>query len=269
MAGDEQPLPVTSSTPPEFLPEAVECYTGVLQSLSEARIPHAIAGAFALHRHTGIWRATKDLDVFLEAKSIPETLRRLQQLGFATEIKDPVWLAKAWRGEYFVDLITAVGNAALVVDESWLGRARKCELLGIICPILEPEEIIASKLFVSRRERFDGADVAHLIRACGLRMDWERLQQLVIDHWELLLWALAFFAYVYPAHLDAVPRRVWTELLERLQQRVKDQATDGVFRGTLIDPLMFQIDAAEWGERDLYREFRERHLASREERHKG
>ena len=264
MADDEQPLPVTSSTPPDFLPEAVECYTGVLQSLSQSGIPYAIAGAFALHRHTGIWRPTKDLDVFLEAKSIPETLLRLQLLGFTTRIEDPVWLAKAWRGEYFVDLITAVGNAVLVVDGTWLARAERCELLGITCPVLEPEEIIASKVFVSRRERFDGADIAHLIRGCGRRMDWDRLNYLLRDHWELLLWALTFFAYVYPAHLDVVPQTVWMHLLERLEQRVKDTKRNGIFRGTLIDPFMFRIDAAEWGERDLYREFRERHLASRD-----
>ena len=264
MADDEKPLPVTSSTPPDFLPEAVECYTGVLRSLSESRIPHAIAGAFALHRHTGIWRATKDLDVFLEAKSIPEALWKLDELGFTTYIEDPVWLAKASRGEFFVDLITAVGNAVLFVDETWLARAERCELLGISCPVLEPEEIIASKLFVSRRERFDGADVAHLIRACGSRMDWERLQYLLADHWELLLWAVTFFAYVYPAHLNVVPQELWTGMLERLAQRVKAGEKDGVFRGTLIDPLMFRIDAAEWGERDLYREFRDRYLAARE-----
>jgi hypothetical protein len=264
MAIDGEPLPVTTSTPPEFLPEAVECYTGVLQSLRESRIPHAIAGAFALHRHTGIWRATKDMDVFLEARSIPDTLLRLEKLGFRTHIEDPVWLAKAWRGEYFVDLITAVGNAALIVDESWLARAKGCELLGMVCPVLEPEEIIATKVFVSRRERFDGADIVHLIRWCGARMDWERLEYLLADHWELLLWALAFYAYVYPAHLDVVPETVWTGQLRRLEQRVKDKARDGLFRGTLIDPFMFRVDAAEWGDRDLYREFRESYLASRE-----
>jgi hypothetical protein len=134
----------------------------------------------------------------------------------------------------------------------------------MVCPVLEPEEIIATKVFVSRRERFDGADIVHLIRWCGARMDWERLEYLLADHWELLLWALAFFAYIYPAHLDVVPETVWTGQLRRLEHRVKDKAQDGLFRGTLIDPFMFRVDAAEWGDRDLYREFRERYLASRE-----
>ena len=123
MPKDEPKLPVSSSTPPELLPEALECYRGVLESLQQAGIRFAIAGAFALHKHTGIWRATKDLDVVLEPKSVSVALMRLQQMGFKTHIEDPVWLAKAIRGEYFVDLITAVGNAVLVVDASWLERA--------------------------------------------------------------------------------------------------------------------------------------------------
>jgi hypothetical protein len=101
MPKDESILPVSSSTPPEFLPEALECYKGVLESLHQSKIPYAIAGAFALHKHTGIWRATKDLDVVLEAKYVPMALKRLGQIGFATHIEDPVWLAKAIRGEYF------------------------------------------------------------------------------------------------------------------------------------------------------------------------
>jgi hypothetical protein len=259
MAKDDSILPVSSSTPLELLPEALECYRGVLESLGRAQIPYAIAGAFALHRHTGIWRSTKDLDVVLEAKFVPSALTHLQQIGFETHIEDPVWLAKATLGEYFVDLITALGNALLVVDASWIDRAAPDELFGIPCRILAAEEIIASKIFVSRRERFDGADVAHLIRSCGLRLDRDRLQHLLADHWEMLLWSLVFFSYVYPSYVDVVPPRVWNTLLHRFQDQMQNTKKGEPFRGSLIDPNMFAIDVREWGERDLYREYIERH----------
>jgi Nucleotidyl transferase of unknown function (DUF2204) len=259
MPEDKSTLPVSSSTPPEFLPEALKCYTGVLQSLQQAKIPYAIAGAFALQRHTGIWRSTKDLDLMLEAKSIPKALTRLREMSFETYIEDPVWLAKAVRGEYFVDLITGLGNAALIVDASWIERAKPYEIFGISCRFLGVEEMIASKIFVSRRERFDGADVAHLIRACGENLDWDRVQQLLGPHWELLLWSLVFFSYVYPSHVGVVPQRVWSDLFGRFEKRVHRPKGDDPFRGTLIDPNMFAIDVTEWGERDLYREYCERH----------
>jgi hypothetical protein len=258
---EEQVLPVSSSTPPDLVPEALECYRGVLDALRNAGIPFAVAGAFALHKHTGIWRNTKDLDVVLEAKAVPQALSCLRQMGFETRIQDPIWLAKAWRGEYFVDLITALGNAVLVVDKSWLDRAEPYRVFDVSCPVLAAEEMIASKIFISRRERFDGADVTHLIRACGSRLDWDRLQQLLTGHWELLLWSLVFFAYVYPSNLDLIPQPLWNRLAGELNEHIRHPKKGEPFRGTLIDPNMFAIDVKEWGERDLFREYCEHHPA--------
>jgi Nucleotidyl transferase of unknown function (DUF2204) len=259
MADGEPVLPVSSSTPTPLIPEALECYRGVLDSLTDAGIPFAVAGAYALHRHTGIWRTTKDLDLVLEAKSVPAALFLLHGAGFETRIEDPVWLAKAIRGEHFVDLITALGNALLVIDASWIERARPYEVLGRPSRVLSAEEMIASKIFICRRERFDGADVAHLIRACGGRLDWARVQHLIEPHWEMLLWSLLFFRYAYPAHMGLVPASVWNGLIYRLQDNLRHPKSDEPFRGTLIDPNMFAIDVDDWGERDLYTEYRERH----------
>jgi Nucleotidyl transferase of unknown function (DUF2204) len=259
MPAGETDLPVSSSTPPDFLPDAVDCYRGALHCLREAEIPFAIAGAFALHKHTGIWRVTKDLDIILEARSVPNALAHLRQHGFSTQIEDPVWLAKAFRGDYFVDLITALGNAVLIVDSTWIDRAEPFTLFDVPCRVMAAEEIIASKIFVSRRERFDGADVAHLIRAGGRRLDWNRLRQILAGNDELLLWSLILFAYVYPAHVGLVPQQVWAELIQHFHDRVRHPDPGAPFRGTIIDPLMFAIDVNDWGERDLYREYCDRH----------
>ena len=259
MPNEDTPLPVSSSQPPEFSQEALDCYQAALKCLNLARIPFAVAGAFAMHHHTGIWRTTKDLDLFLQPELIPDALRELTRCGFSTEIKDAVWLAKAYCGSYFVDLITATCNAALVVDCSWIARSEQYEFFGIPCRVLGAEEIIATKLFVSRRERFDLADVVHLIRAVSNRLDWKRIQFLMSGHEELLLWSVVFFAYVYPAHIGVIPKELWNSLLGRLQKQIDDPQADAPFRGALIDPNMFAIDAEEWGERDLYREYRDRH----------
>lgn len=259
MTQEDSALPVTSSNEPDWALEAQECYRDAVQALQEAGIRCTVGGSFAMHKHTGIWRATKDLDVFLVPADVPRALRELQLRGFETYIEDPVWLAKARRGKYFVDLITGMGNGTLIADEIWINRSVKAEVLGIACTVLAPEEMIASKVFVAFRERFDGADIMHLIRACGRQLDWERLRQLVGEHWLLLYWALVLFAYVYPARTDLVPERVWSELTQRLVDRVKNPKKDAAFRGSLVDPKMFAIDVNEWGERDLFREYGERH----------
>lgn len=255
MAEDERTLPVTSSTEPDWAPGAQECYRDVLEVLHEAGIPYAVGGAFAMHEHTGVWRLTKDLDVMLVGDLVPRAFAALNAAGFETHIADPIWLAKATRGGHFVDLITGLGNAGLAVDESWIERALPTEVLGVPCKVLQAEEMIASKIFVSRRERFDGAEVTHLIRLCGERLDWHRILQLLDQHWQLLLWALVFFAYIYPARTDLVPEFVWGGLLQRFGETVRHPKPDEPFRGSLIDPLMFAIDVDEWGEHNLYREF--------------
>lgn len=259
MPEEDAPLPITSSAEPLWTAEARETYCAVLEMLRRERIPCAVGGAFALHEHTGIWRTTKDLDFLMEASTVPRTLALLERMGFTTGIKDPVWLAKAARGDYFVDFITGVGNATLPVDASWIERARPAEILGVPCRILAAEEMIASKVFVTRRERFDGSDVVHLIRARGEQLDWELVLHLMAEHWMMLYWSLVLYAFVYPAETDKVPERIWQQLSRRFAEEVRDPRRGEASRGTLVDPLMFAIDVQEWGLADLYRESCDRH----------
>ncbi|HEY1575727.1 MAG TPA: hypothetical protein VGF82_01465 [Terracidiphilus sp.] len=251
---DEAQLPVTSSEEPSWAPEATECYQGVLRGLLAANVPIAVSGGFAFHHHTGIWRTTKDLDLVLPPGAVPRAFEVLVREGFETYVQDPVWLAKARRGEYFVDLITGVGNATLTVEYSWIERAVEDEVLGIRCKVLCVEEMIASKLFVTRRERFDGADIAHLLRSRARNLDWERLRQLTKPHWQMLYWYLALFAYIYPSQITDVPRNIWRDLHNDFAESVTQPTTEQPFRGTLVDPKMFAIDVNEWGQRDTYRE---------------
>jgi hypothetical protein len=247
-------LPITSSEEPEWAPDAYACYQGVIRGLLKANVPFAVSGGFAFHHHTGIWRTTKDLDLVTPPDAVPRAFEVLVQEGFETYIQDPVWLAKARRGDYFVDLITGVGNATLTVGQEWIDRARNDEVLGIRCRVLSAEEMIASKLFVTRRERFDGADIAHLLKACARTLDWDRLRKLTEPHWQMLFGELVLFAYIYPGNTGDVPRPVWNELIAHFQKSVTSPDPNAPFRGTLVDPKMFAIDVDEWGERDLYRE---------------
>jgi hypothetical protein len=244
--------------PPDFPPEQRALFCEVLQHLNIAGIPYVVSGAFALQKHTGIWRNTKDLDLFLPPQAVPDALRHLQEQGFETEVRDPVWLAKAHRNGFFVDLITGMSNAIITVDQSWIDRSSDTIVLGVPTRVLAAEELIASKLFVNFRERFDGADIAHVIHGTGGRLDWQRLLELVGEHWELLLWELVLFRYVYPAKQNFVPREIWDELLSRFQRALDAPDRAAAFRGSLIDEKMFAIDVKEWGMENLLEEQRNR-----------
>lgn len=253
---EEKPLPVSSSTAPDFPPEQQRLFREVLQVLNQGRVPYVVSGAFALQKHTGIWRDTKDLDVFLAARHVPGALQCLINDGFECSVVDPVWLAKAHRGDFYVDLICGMSNAVIVVEDSWIERGMAEEIVGIPVRVLAPEELIASKLFVTRRERFDGADIAHIIYGTRGRLDWERLLQLAGSHWEILLWALVLFHYVYPARSAYVPRDVWEGLLQRFHNELANPDPHAKFRGSLVDEKMFAIDVNEWGLDNLIEVFR-------------
>jgi len=251
-----RPLPVSSSQPPPFPEEQRQLFREVLQLFNAKGIPYAVSGAFALQKHTGIWRDTKDLDLFLSADDTAAALGALHAAGFETEVCDPVWLAKAHRGEYFVDLITGMSNAVITVDRSWIAHASRTEVFGVPTCVLAPEELVASKLFVTRRERFDGADIVHVIHGAGGRLDWSRVLALAGDHWGMVLWAIVLFQYVYPAQAGYIPRAVWDDLLARFRRQVEHPDPKAQFRGSLIDENMFAIDACEWGFDNLLEQFR-------------
>lgn len=254
----EKPLPVSSSQPPLFCAEQERLFREVIQLMTHNKVQCVVSGAFALHEHTGIWRDTKDLDLFMPAQEVGRALKLLEQDSFVTEIVDPVWLAKARRNDHFVDLITGMSNGVIRVDYSWIKRAGCSEVFGIPVRVLAPEELIASKVFVTRRERFDGADVCHVIYGTRGKFDWTRLSHLMGEHWEMLLWLLVLYHYVYPAYSEYVPREIWTELLQRFAVELEHPNKDLDFRGSLIDEKMFAIDTTEWGLRNMIDEYRER-----------
>jgi Nucleotidyl transferase of unknown function (DUF2204) len=254
----EKALPVSSSLHPAFPAEMRTLFREVLGHLNRGKVPYVVAGAFALQQHTGVWRDTKDLDLFVPAPVVSEALGHLEELGFAIEISDPVWLAKAHRDGYYVDFITGMSNAIITVDQSWIERGAESLVLGVRARVLAAEELIASKLFVNFRERFDGADIAHVIYASRGRLDWARLRQIAGEHWEILLWELVLFHYVYPSQQDYVPREVWDDLLARLRSQLDSPGQPGKFRGSLIDDKMFAIDVQEWGLENLLEEQRQR-----------
>ena len=260
-APEAEVLPVTSSMPADVPKEQATLFREVLTVLEEEEVPYAVSGAFALRAHTGICRFTKDLDLFMTAKTSCDVFPYLRQRGFDCEVRDPVWLGKARKGDFFVDLITGMSNGVIVVEDSWIERASPFVVYGVKTRVLAPEELVASKIFVAKRERFDGADIAHVIYGTHRSFDWERELKLVGEHWEMLLWSLLLFRYVYPAQTHYVPTAIWQKLLRRFETQISRPHPDASFRGSLVDENMFAIDIKEWDLGNLLEETRQKRLA--------
>ncbi len=214
-----------------------------LSTLKNAEIPYVVAGAYGLHVYTGVYRVTKDLDIFLRRQDVERSLEVLSEVGFQTSMLDPVWIAKAYATDnYFADLIFSSGNGVAVVDDLWISRARGAVIHGLPILVAAPEEIIWSKAFVCERERFDGADVNHIILACGRTMDWHHLLRRFGPYWEVLLAHMMMFRFSYPGHRDRVPRWIWEELLDRSRRQENDPAAASLCRGMLLSRTQYAVD---------------------------
>lgn len=211
-------------------------------------MPYVVAGAYAIYEHTGIYRQTKDLDLFVEPSAVVPAARALHAAGFVMRLEDLHWLAKAMMGERFVDIIYGMGNGIALIDSSWLEHSRPGVLAAEPVRIAPIEELIWHRLFISERHRHDMSDVVHLILCMGDAIDWERLVVRVGQNWPLLLAQLQMFSYVYPGYRSNVPTWVMERLLEQAKNDVgRDEEEADVTRGTLISRFSFAIDVREWG----------------------
>jgi hypothetical protein len=244
------PVPASGgAAQPQRTEAELDVRASALRALDAAGVPFLVAGAYAFFEYTGIFRDTKDLDVFLRARDLEEAFRALERVGFRTEIEDPGWIGKGWQGEYFVDLIFSSGNGVAAVDDAWFDHARRGRVMGVDVLLAPPEEMIWSKSFVVERERYDGHDVNHLVLACGEEMDWHRVLARFDRYWEVLMAHLLFFRFAYPTERAQVPAWVWEELTRRVQEEEGDHP-EGICRGNLLSRVQYRHDLEERGFED-------------------
>lgn len=222
-------------------------YRRALEAINRAGIPYVVAGAYAIYEHTGIYRKTKDLDLFFEPSTILDAARVLRDQGFVTRLEDAHWLAKATDGDIYVDLIYGMGNGVARIDEEWIRHSRPGILAAAPVRIAPAEELIWHRLFINERHRHDMSDVVHLILCLGETIDWDRLVTRTGPNWPLLLVQLLTFNYVYPGYRSNVPSWVLETLLQRANTPEPPDTDLAFTRGPLISRFSFSIDVREWG----------------------
>src|SRR5438046_3415367 len=218
--------------------------------LQAAEIPFLIGGAYVVEVYAGVSRSTKDFDLYIRPKHVKAALDALDGAGYETELTFPHWLAKAIYDGDVLDLIFRAGNGLCEVDSSWFERARDDELLGMPVKFCAPEEMIWMKAFIMERERFDGADIAHILRCWAKEMDWPHLVRRFGPDWRVLLSHLILFGYIYPGERARIPTAVMEELLERLRSEANKAGPERLCRGTLLSRQQYLVDIREWGFRD-------------------
>lgn len=226
-------------------------YRRALAALTRERVPFQVGGAFALEHYIGVVRWTKDLDIFLRPRDVSQALETLASAGFQTELPYPHWLGKARAGRDFIDLIFSSGNGVAEVDDEWIANGVPGVVIGMSVHLSPPEEMIWSKAFVAERERYDGADVAHLIRACHAELNWDRLLARFGPHWRLLLSHLVLFEFVYPSEHAPRARAMTRALARRIaEDGLEPVESERVCLGTLLSRAQYLPDLTAWGYAD-------------------
>lgn len=222
-------------------------YRATLRILQREKVPVMVGGAYAFACYTGIVRHTKDLDLFTTpelARVAPDTLARA---GYRTELTAETWIGKAFHGDAFVDIIFRSGNAVSEVDGGWFEAAEETTLLDVPVRICPAEELLWMKAFLMERERFDGADVAHLLLCRAQVFDWERLVRRFGVYRRVLLAHLLLFGFIYPDQADAIP----ADLMESLWRASRNEPVlPELCRGPLLSRASYLLDVGRWGWHD-------------------
>jgi hypothetical protein len=232
-----------------------EFYREAMRAFDEAGLPFLVGGAYAYARYTGIARHTKDFDVFVRPGDFDRALAVFADKGWKTGVTFSHWLGKGYQGDDFVDVIFSAGNGVARVDDLWFEHAVDAEVLDYPTRLIPAEEMIWSKSFIMERERFDGADVAHVLHSRAGELDWDRLLRRFEPHggWRVLLAHLVLFGYIYPGDAALIPNRVIAALSERLRRETGEPAGEEVARlcrGPILSRSQYLIDTHLWGYQD-------------------
>ena len=231
--------------------ESRDFYRHALGLLDDQKLPYLVGGAYAFARYTGIERHTKDFDIFIRRSDFPRAEKILAGAGYATELNFPHWLGKAYKGENFIDLIFSAGNGVAQVDDLWFKYAVPGRVLDMDVKLIPAEEMIWSKGLIMERERYDGADVAHVMYAVGDKLDWRRLIDRYGKYWRALYTHIILFGFIYPSERAKIPAAVMDEMAGKLMAEVQaGNSKEKICYGTVISRQQYLVDIHERGYKD-------------------
>ena len=191
-------------------------YREVIIGARARKISFAIGGAFAVFTYTGLYRNTKDLDIYVLPELRFEMIDVLNRLGMKDYHDvlpyDRRWIFRSYQGATIVDIIWSMANRRVEVDSGWFERNTAIQSRGELVPIVPPEELIWAKLFVLQHDRCDWPDVFNLIYAQGEKLDWLYLMNRMGEDLPLLSAALSVYAWVSPRSAGSLPEWIWKRL---------------------------------------------------------
>ncbi|HZR02763.1 MAG TPA: hypothetical protein VFA81_06310 [Burkholderiales bacterium] len=197
-------------------PEHWAIYSEVMSHADADEIPFAVGGGLAVCLYTGLWRATKDIDLYVLPEDREALIAATQTAGLVDYYDqvpyDRKWIYRAAGSGVIVDVIWALANGFGEVDAGWLRRGPCAQVQQRSFTLLAPAEMIRTKLHVLQRDRCDWPDLLNLLYTTGPALDWDRVIGSFPGEERLLAALVMVFSWLAPGRAAQLPDRVWSRL---------------------------------------------------------
>ena len=161
-------------------------------------------------------RAVTDIDVFVRDHDVGAALAALDDAGFETMVVSKNWLAKAFKDEVLVDVISRSTHDITLTDEI-LAQAVEIDIAGRSLPAVSAEDLVVMKAVATSEDTS-----RYWFDALGLLgrpdLDWGYLARRARQHGARRVLSLLFFA----RSIDLI---VPDEILDELQDAVRPVAS--------------------------------------------
>lgn len=143
-------------------------------ALRDADIPFALGGGFAAWSWGGS-ASDHDVDLLVREVDIDRAVAAMEQAGMRTERPPEGWLMKAYDGDAMIDLIHS--PAGLVVDDELLARAEERSVHGMPMPVMQPDDLLVSKLMALTEHSLDFEGLLEAARSLREVVDWQAVAE--------------------------------------------------------------------------------------------
>ncbi len=212
-------------------------YNTVMTEAQRCGLQFAIGGGFATMTYTGLWRETKDIDLFIRESDKEDMIRILTDSGlkdyYAQQAYERHWIYRSYKGDIIVDVIWAMANRRAAIDEGWL-NGPEIYVESERFRLVPAEETLWSKLYVLQRDRCDWPDGLSILYSMGPSLNWRRLIKRVGEDAPLLRGLLSIFAWLCPGRAKELPAWVWHEL-GAIRPEPNSRVTGHDSRANLLD----------------------------------
>lgn len=143
-------------------------------ALEAERIPYLLGGGLGCWARGGP-PSSKDIDLMIKREDAERALDAMVAAGMRPEKPPEQWLYKAWDGDVMIDLIFE--PAGIRVTDAVIERGEELNAAGKPVPVMDLDDILATKLLALDEHNADYAYLLPIARALREQIDWPTLRE--------------------------------------------------------------------------------------------